>query len=381
MTHRDIDNGTLRSFIDGAVTSDQAKSISDHLTECVACRATLQNLQRREEAVRSALNELPVSPGTLNEVAHGWAAFERRREEASDLSRYWTVAKGWWVATGAMCAAALILLPLGPGRIWAQEFLAIFRVEHFTVLEVNPEVGASLQNNQMLNQTVSRMLSDNLRVIQRPDAPQALSDEAAATQAAGFDVKFLGDMTPTKILLESGADAEFTLNRSRLQAILDESGRTDLQIPASVDGAVVNFRIAPGVVTTYDQCANRTPPPIQGACITVMQVPSPVVMAPQGFDPAQLVQVGLQFLGMSASEAASFTQTVDWTSTFVLPVDPGTMTYRQVSINGIQGVLLRHTGKSISDRYIVTWVQDAIVYVVESHGDDDAAVELAEQLT
>jgi hypothetical protein len=112
-----------------------------------------------------------------------------------------------------------------------------------------------------------------------------------------------------------------------------------------------------------------------------MQVPSPVVRAPQGFDPAQLAQVGLQFLGMSASEATSFTQTVDWTSTFVLPVDPGTMTYRQVPINGIQGVLLRHTGKSVSDRYMVTWVQDGIVYVVESHGDDDAAVELAEQLT
>jgi hypothetical protein len=57
------------------------------------------------------------------------------------------------------------------------------------------------------------------------------------------------------------------------------------------------------------------------------------------------------------------------------------MTYRQVPINGTQGVLLRHAGKPVSDQYVVTWVQDGIVYVVESHGDDDAAVELAEQLT
>ena len=153
-------------------------------------------------------------------------------------------------------------------------------------------------------------------------------------------------------------------------------------MPASIDGANVSFRIAPGVMAMYDQCASGQPlSQGNGPCITLMQVPSPVVTAPQGFNPAQLAQVGLQFLGMSAKDAANFTQAVDWTSTLVLPVMPGSMTYKQIPINGAEGVLLRHTGASASDRYTLTWVNDGIVTVIESYGDDRAAVALAEQLT
>ena len=57
-------------------------------------------------------------------------------------------------------------------------------------------------------------------------------------------------------------------------------------------------------------------------CISLIELPSPVVSAPQEIDPAQIAQVALQFMGMNANDAANFTQTVDWTSTLVLPVEP-----------------------------------------------------------
>jgi hypothetical protein len=83
---------------------------------------------------------------------------------------------------------------------------------------------------------------------------------------------------------------------------------------------------------------------------------------------------------MSANDATNFTQTVDWTSTLVLPVPTGTMTYKQVPVHGVEGVLLRDTRSSASGRYTMTWVDNGIVYAIVSYGDDATAENLATQL-
>lgn len=381
MTHSELDLGTMRAFIDNAVTPEQARAIPEHLGECAVCRATFQDLQKQQALTHAAIGELPGVPSDADDLRRGWMAFEAKRNSALVPRASWSAARTWWLAAGLTPAVLVLLLSFGPVRGWAQSLLAIFRVERFTVLEVNPELGASLRNNQMLNQSISRMLSDQVKVTQAPQPPQPLDGEAAARALAGFNVRLVPGLTPTKMLLESGAAAQFVLNRERLQSILDEAGRNDLQIPASIDGAEVSFRIAHGVMTTYAQCAHgEAQPQGSGPCITLMQVPSPVVTAPRGFYPAQLAQVGLQFLGMSESDAANFTQTVDWTSTLVLPVMPGRMTYKQVLVGGGQGVLLRPANAAASERYMLTWVSNGIVCVVESYGDDSAAIALADEL-
>ena len=381
MTHSEVSEGLLRAYLDGAISSHEAEAIPEHLRECAPCRATLHTLQSQQAAVRNAMDALPIASGSPVEVARGWAAFERKRDKSSSLPWRWSAARGWGIAAATACVAALLLLTLGPVRTWAQGLLAIFRVEHFTVLELSPEMEASLQNNQMLNQSISRMLSDHVKVTQQPQPPQTLGGEAQAKQMAGFGVKFFPGTGPNKILLEGGAGAAFTLNRDRLQSILDEAGRGDVQIPQSVDGAVVSLSIAPGILATYDQCPDGQPRPDDArACVTLFEVPSPVVRAPQDFDPAKLAQVGLEVLGMSANDAASYTQTVDWTSTLVLPVSSGSMSYKQFPIHGVEAVLLRDKRSTASGSYTVTWVDGGIVYGIEGYGDDTAAVNLAEQL-
>jgi hypothetical protein len=382
MTHNELNLGMMRALMDSAVAPEEAQEIAEHLNECAICRGEFQNLKTREATTRGAMNELPSAPCDMNDLRRGWMAFERKRDTVASPRRTWSTVKTWWLAAGLAPAMFVIMLCVGPVRVWAQNFLEMFRVERFTVLEVSPEVGASLQNNQMLNQAISHMLSDQVRVTQAPQPPQPLDGEVAARKLAGFDVRLVPGLTPTKMLLEGGAAAQLVLNRERLQSILDEAGRTDLQIPASIDGAEVSFRLAPGVMTTYAQCANgQMHPRASGQCITLMQVPSPIVTAPRGFDPAQLAQVGLQFLGMSASDASSFTQTVDWTSTLVVPVIPGRMSYRRVLIDGREGILLRPADSATIERYTLTWVNNGIVYVIESYGDDSAALALAEELT
>ena len=124
-------------------------------------------------------------------------------------------------------------------------------------------------------------------------------------------------------------------------------------------------------------------PPFQhgdDTCVSLIQIPSPIVSAPQQIDPAQIAQVALQFLGMSANDAANFTQTVDWTSTLVLPVVRGESKYEQVHVNGNEAALLRPANQTQSGHFSLMWVDNGIVFALNGTGDDTTAINLASQL-
>ena len=140
-------------------------------------------------------------------------------------------------------------------------------------------------------------------------------------------------------------------------------------------------RMANPAVAKTPPNGDATPvPQADATCVSLIQLPSPIVSAPQQIDPAQIAQVALQFLGMSANDAANFTQTVDWTSTLVLPVVRGQSKYEQVHVNGNQAALLRPTNQKQSDRFSLMWVDNGIVFALNGTGDDTTAIKLASQL-
>jgi hypothetical protein len=184
------------------------------------------------------------------------------------------------------------------------------------------------------------------------------------------------------------------LDRDRLQSILDEAGRNDLQIPESVNGAVLGVHVPAGILAFYGNCGEvaesaqgkieeRPGQPGQwgdDTCVTLTELRSPSVSAPQQLDPAQIAQVALRFMGMSANDAASFTQTVDWTSTLVLPVVRGESSYEKVQVGGNEGVLLRPGRREPNDHFNLMWVDSGVLYSLTGTGDDTTALNLASQL-
>ena len=389
------DTGTLRAYLDGQLDPAKRAAI-EHLKSCAVCEGELKALRDRAAGVRDGLDRLPEPPsGDYSAMA--WAAFQNKREDWMEKHRsQWSLGRRLSLAGAALGAIAVVLvLTVAPVRAWAESLLAIFRVERFTVLEIDPSAlkGNALQNNQLLNQTISRVLSDEVTVTQKPQQPQPVADAAAASKAAGFAVQLLPGETPSGVLVESGAGMQMKLNRDRIQSILDEAGRSDLQIPASVDGATVGVRVPAGVMAFYGNCGDRASgvfyssreggTAAKGAdasCISLLELPSPVVSAPQEIDPAQIAQVALQFMGMRANDAANFTQTVDWTSTLVLPVERGKTKYEQVHINGNEAALIRPLNQGPSGHYSLMWVDNGIVFGLSGTGDDTTAVNLASQL-
>jgi hypothetical protein len=395
MNHSDLNQGTLRAYLDSQLDPSQLSAVEEHLKNCAACQQEVKALNTHASYAREGLSRLPELPEGDN-TAIAWAEFQRKREDAMNVEQgHWGMWQKLSLAGGGLAAVAVVVaLTVAPVRVWAESFLAIFRVEHFTVLEINPESfkGGGSQS-QMLNQTIGHMLSDEVTVTKQPQKPQLVANAAAATKLTGFPVQLLSDATPVALAVESGMGVQMKLDQDRLQSILDEAGRSDLKIPSSVDGAVVGVRIPAGVMAFYGNCgeapfgmvdstkgANKSHPKADTTCITLMELPSPTVSAPAEINPAQIAQVVLQFVGMSANDAANFTQTVDWTSTLVLPIERGRSSYEQVHVNGNEGALLRPKRDGQTEHFSLMWVDDGILHALSGFGDDTTAVNLASQL-
>ena len=259
MKHAEVNQGVLRGYLDGELDSGRLSAVEQHLKSCNVCSGELATLRDHAARVREGLDQLPQLPDADNS-ATAWSAFQKKREDWMDSRQNrWTVWQKFSLAGGCVGVAVIVLvLTVAPVRAWAESLLAIFRVERFTVLEINPAAlkNNGLQNNQLLNQAIGRVLSDEVTVTQKPQKPQLIADAATASKVAGFPVQLLPGQTPSSLLLESGAGMNMKLNRDRIQSILDEAGRSDLRIPESVDGAIVGVRVPAGVMAFYGNCGD-----------------------------------------------------------------------------------------------------------------------------
>ena len=259
MKHAELSKGTLRAYLDGEMDSGQVSAVDQHLKSCTVCQQELATLRDHAACVRDGLDRLPESSATEN-PATAWAAFQKKREDWMDTEQsWWTWGRKLSLAGGGLGIAAVVLvLTVAPVRAWAESLLAVFRVERFTILEIDPSAlkNNGLKNNQLLNQTISHVLSDEVTVTQKPEKPQPVADAAAASKAAGFPVQLLPGETPSGLLLESGLAMHMKLDRDRIQSILDEAGHSDLRIPESVDGATIGVRVPAGVMAFFGNCGD-----------------------------------------------------------------------------------------------------------------------------
>ena len=276
-----------------------------------------------------------------------------------------------WAGLAAL-ALFVSAFSFAPIRAWAGEFLGLFRVKQIAVLPIDTTRLGEFGGDSTLEKQFAQLFSDSMTVTHEPGQPQVVSSVAEASQLAGFTVRAWSESpAPPQITVQDGAAFEFVVNRGRAQALLDESGRSDLQLPASLDGAKIEVNIPAGVSLAYGDC----PKPEAEAegegsfgrrminCTILAEIPSPTVNAPPDIDLAQLAEIGLQFTGMSQTQAQAFSQTVDWTSTLVVPIPRNGASYEQVSVDGVTGNLIRRPTDD-APQYALLWVKDGIIYAI-----------------
>jgi hypothetical protein len=97
-------------------------------------------------------------------------------------------------------------------------------------------------------------------------------------------------------------------------------------------------------------------------------------------DVDELARIGLEFTGMSAEEAAAFTDTVDWASTLVVPIPKNAAIYEQVEVDGVTGTLIQRPADDYP-QYALLWVKDEIIYAISGLGTGwQQAIDMANSL-
>jgi hypothetical protein len=277
-----------------------------------------------------------------------------------------------WAATAAVCAL-IALFSFAPARSWGQKILSMLRVQKVAVVPVDMQALSAANGHQ---KQLGQLISDRVVVTMQPGDPTPENSISAASNAAGFEVKALDALgTPSRILVRDEAAFHLQLDRDRMEALLEAVGRTDIAIPPQIDGAEVAVHIPRAVDIRYGQCSGTN----REGCVQFTQMPSPAISIPASLKMADLAEAMLQLGGMSASEAAAFCQTVDWSSTLVIPVPRNASTTRTVPVDGVNGTLVQSEGRYGAD-YALIWVKDKRIFAITGSGAPDQALAVAESL-
>jgi hypothetical protein len=295
---------------------------------------------------------------------------------------------------GLVAVAALVVaLMFPPVQAFASNFLGLFRVQQITILPVDTTRLSELSGDSSTAKQMSQLLSDSVNVTHKPGKPQLVADSAAASQAAGFTVRLPDSRTDlSQITVQDGTSFELTINRERAQALLEEAGHADLQLPASLDGAPIQVSIPSSVTALYGDCPKFNPDddkPLDGEgsagrryfkCVFVAQIPSPTVNTPPDLDVQKLAEIGLEFTGMTPEEAQNYSKTIDWASTLVVPLPRNGASYTQVNVDGVSANLIERPSDD-APQYALVWVKDGIIYAISGLGtDSQTAIDMANSL-
>ncbi len=283
-------------------------------------------------------------------------------------------------------------------RLWASEFLSLFRVQQIQVVQIDPANIERLQNEFFTEQNrprLEQLFSDSAHVVKRGE-PREATEANEAAKAAGFGVRLPSQLAgQPRLHVQPAIDLSFTIDAPRLQSLLEDAGRSDIRIPDDADGKTVNINVPASVTAFYGKC----PDPMQmkeqdrrqrpenrqtyPECKVVAQFPSPTVLAPPSLNVAQLGQAMLQFFGFSPEQAQKFSEQIDWTSTLVLPVPMSRgVSFKDVEVDGAKGTLLTSEAEGPKDTpsYNLLWLRDGILYSAMGHGTADEAMAIANSM-
>jgi hypothetical protein len=271
-----------------------------------------------------------------------------------------------WPLRRAAIAAAVVLVVAGlftvPAvRVSAESFLAMFRVANF----VGVRIETRTVNTAAEAVDLPRLLGEQVQVVQEPGRPVNVGSVADASAAVHFTVAEPTDLPRdsrlTDIAVQAPGVVRITADVERLRDVLNALNIRDLDVPQELDGKIAVVRTGPVVRLGYA---------VRGLTFSVFQTTTPDIALPDGIDLAQLGEMALRISGMPRTDAHRFAQTIDWHSTVLVPIPPNAEQFRQVDVNGHQGLAVQSIplgGSSQSVRHLssVLWSTGTRVFAVQ----------------
>jgi len=269
-------------------------------------------------------------------------------------------------------AASLALVSLAfafPGvRASAQAFLDLFRIS--SVVGVAVDTGP-LRNVIQNGLNLESMLGGSIEELTPQSEPVEVASVADASATAGFDAiepawRPVG-LELSRVRVGGPEAVRLTLNLEYLELLMDAIGIDDLSVPQGYDGQQVTVRIPSVVSLEYGAPgSNRA---------ALVQAPSPEITLPEGFDLPAIAEIALRIAGVGREEAFDLAWTVDWRSTFIVPVPAGAAGYERIDIGGHEGVAIVPERGS---EKVLLWADGAQIYALSGNLELDELLEMAQ---
>jgi Putative zinc-finger len=384
--------GQLRTYFDGGLGEAEIARMQAHLEICPSCRRKYETLQARLGQVQAALKALDPAPKEMpvsaRDARFHFEAYLSTKEKIPMFQKIFAPhSRAVW-AVLAVVAVLTVALSLPPVRGLANDFLGLFRIQQVSAVPFDP---LNLPQNFDINDpTITQLMTENMKIETVGQKHEGVTADEAST-LAGIPVRLpaspdLAGITP-KLDVQPGTRLSFKVDLARIQAVLSDAGYSDLKLPKELDGSTVKAELPMIVTAVYEVngpsgAASGNDPDMGGewcnACTVLVQLASPTVETPDGVDLAAIGRAYLRMTGMSAADAESFSQTVDWTTTLVIPV-PSFATHETVSVDGVNGILILQNPDNFT-KYLLIWAKNGIVYGLNGYGDRQAALDIANSL-
>lgn len=374
------DIGTLQAYLDGALAADEQARVAAHLAQCDACRRQVTAVQAAGWQTAALLVALEPGPADLPAAATQlaqlraelpvaqdapWSRWLRRLNEMRGNIGEHGLIRGTPPALRAGAIGALVVLLLAgmftfaPARDAMAQFLGLFRVQQFTVVDID-----SSARVQSFEDMLQSGILGQPEILRDFGDEQVVADVAAAEALAGYTARLPAELpegaSMAKLSVTQGPHVRLQVDRPTVQMALDMAGVTDVVLPP-FDTAEVEVD-APYVVQAEYKIDN--PYGERDAGMMLVQAPSPEIDLPPGIDPATMGEIYLRAVGMPAADASRIAQTIDWTSTAVIPFAGDMGAYQEVTVDGVPGLLFEESGAT-SDRgreRVLLWQRDGVVY-------------------
>ena len=274
-----------------------------------------------------------------------------------------TIYKRKYAIAAAMVALLLIASFAFPGvRAFASDLLGLFRVQKFAPISVSP------QQIALLEQLSDQGLYPGDLVMDGEHAPayEVESLEAAAAEV-GHSVRSVKELgQPDSVRIFPGNSGHLIVNLESARAIMEAVDADPTLLPDSLDGAQVD-------VTVYDQVEQRW-----ADNTFLLQMAVPLVNYPADVDTVALGQALLQVLGIPESEARNLAESIDWTTTLIVPLPESAFSFNEVTVDGATGVSLSSLQEG--DGSAIVWQKEGILYMLTGNRSANELINLANNL-
>jgi hypothetical protein len=403
-----IDDGMLRAHLDGERSEAELAEVNEHLASCGDCRARFEKLSADSLRTGGLVGTLaPAAGDSVVSPAVAYAQFRSQFDNVEPpktlMSRLFAprLRPAWGLAATFVILA--ILVGLNPIHTWAQRVLAMLRVQKIAVVSIDPTaLTISGAPDSPPYKIIDQFVANNVVFTMKPGNPDLVPNVAKAGQLAGYPIRSIASLgAPQSIEVNGETAFQMTINRDRIETLLEGVGRSDIHIPESADGSLIAVHIPKTVISRYGDCPVRNGSATSNTqsqaealaerkmerlettnnsnCTYLLQVPSPTVSVPPDLDMAEIAEAALELAGMTSAEAHSFCQTVDWSSTLVVPIPHDTASYETVTVDGVNGTLISQTVPP-GNRYSLLWVKNGVIHSLTGHGSSSDALTLAASL-